>query len=607
MLAALILGCSTPEPPAPAPAPEAPVTGSASCEPCHAEVFAAWRASHHALAERELGPDDTWARELGAVRLIGVEPVVQGLIPADGGRLQAHQEAWDPRDGTRFDIFGDGRQPGEWGHWTGGGMTWNGRCAACHTTFLAKRYDGTDYSTTYAELGVGCEACHGEASAHAQGGPPPENTRMDDTCASCHSRRAELTGAFRPGDAYLDHFAPSMLEDPRVFAADGRAIDEAFEWNQLVSSPMYTGGARCGDCHDPHSGRVLAEGNALCDRCHEKLGTATHGPSRPLADPARPFGTATHGPSRPLADPARPFGTATHGTGPCVDCHMPTNRLMARHDRRDHGFTRPDDDRFSGFERARTGGGIEGLALDVPDRGRRASHVAALGRYPDDPAAREALRHALSDADPLVRASAASALAPADPEDLRVLELAASDPVRAVRVGAQRSLVQAGWPVSRAADYRAYLDHNADDPSTRAEKGLIRVRSGDPRGLDDLAAATRLDPGNPDLVVLRAIGLSTAGREATAITELRAALDAHPDHVELRATLGLALAATDPAGAITSLEQVVAAEPDRFRAWRNLALLYAGQGRTDDAKHAAERALGIDPRDTELATWAAGL
>ena len=29
-------------------------------------------------------------------------------------------------------MFTDDRQPGEWGHWTGGGLTWNGRCAACH-------------------------------------------------------------------------------------------------------------------------------------------------------------------------------------------------------------------------------------------------------------------------------------------------------------------------------------------------------------------------------------------------------------------------------------------------------------------------------------------
>jgi predicted CXXCH cytochrome family protein len=386
---------------------------------------------------------------------------------------------------------------------------------------------------------------------------------MEDTCAACHSRRAELTGDFAPGEAFLDHFTPVLLDQPAVFAADGRAVDEAFEWNQFVASPMHAGGARCGDCHDPHSGRLLAEGDALCVRCHEGL------------------------------------GTAPHGEGECVDCHMPMNRLMARHDRRDHGFTRPGDDRYAGFERARSREGWQGLVLDSPVRGRRAAHVAALGRYPEDAEARAALRHALEDGDPLI---------PADADDQRALEVATQDAVRAVRVGAQRTLVQLGYPLSRAPDYRQYLDHNADDPQARAERGTVRVRAGDPGGVEDLAAAVALDPGNPELVVLRAVGLSSAGRHAAAVDVLKAGLEQHPEHVELRASLALALAsAGNPSEAITAFEAVVAAEPERPRAWRNLALLYAGQGRTGEAKVAAGRAVALDPADTELAEWAARL
>lgn len=572
LIALLLAGCGG-EPPPPAPvapeAPEAPApVGSSGCAACHASEHEAWKGSHHALAEREAGPGDGWARELGGVRVIGVEPVVQALIPAADGRLQAHEEAFDPRDGTRFDIFTDGRQAGEWGHWTGGGNTWNGRCAACHDTQVAKGWDGKAYATEYAELGVGCEACHGDGDAHAAGGPAPANARMEDTCAACHARRAELTGEFQPGDAFLDHFVPVLLDDAAVFAADGRALDEAFEWNQIVASPMHTGGARCGDCHDPHSGALLHAGDTLCTRCHDDL------------------------------------GTKPHGDGACVDCHMPFNRLMARHDRRDHGFTRPGDTRFEAFEKARTGGGWAGLDLKVPDRGRRAAHVAALARYPDDADAREALRTAMADADPLVRAAAVNALIPADRTDADALETAAQDPVRAVRVGAQRALVQAGAPLSRAPDYQRYLDHNADDPTALAERGTVRVRAGDPGGLEDLATAAKLDPSSPDLVVIRAVGLSSAGRQSAAVSVLREGLARFPDHVELKATLGLALAAIgETTEAIAMLEAAVAAEPQRTRAWRNLALLYAGELRNDDARTAAEHAVALDPSDTELAEW----
>jgi len=562
--ALLLWSCGT------APAPQTPSepAGSGSCEGCHPEQTAAWLGSHHQLAERPLGPGDAWARELGAVRLIGVEPVVQALIPASDGRIQAHQLAYDPRDGSRFDIFADGRQPGEWGHWTGGGMTWNSRCAACHTTGLLKNYDGERYRTTFADPGVGCAACHGEAGGHRSAADAPKNPRMDDTCASCHSRRSELTGAFVPGERYLDHFMPVWLDDPAVFSASGRALDEAFEWNQLMASPMYTGGARCTSCHDPHSGGLLRSGDALCAPCH------------------------------PVVE---------HGEG-CVDCHMPTNRLMARHDRRDHGFTWPDDRRYLAFERARTGQGWEGLDLSPPQPGRRAAHLSSLGLYPDDAAARAALRTALSDPDAGVRVAAANALLPVGAEDLRVLQALRDDPVRAVRVASQRALCQGGMPRSEAPDLRAYLDHNADDPNARAERGMLRLAESDPGGLADLAAATRLDPSNPALIATRAVGLSTAGRPSEALAVLQEGLKRFPEDLELRQSLGLGFAAISRnPEAIEALSAVVAADPTRGRVWRNLALLYSAEGQREPARQAAERAVALLPEDAEFAAWAARL
>ena len=47
-------------------------------------------------------------------------------------------------------------------------MNWNSFCAECHNTRLHENYDAaTDsYQTTMAEMGVGCEACHGPLKAH---------------------------------------------------------------------------------------------------------------------------------------------------------------------------------------------------------------------------------------------------------------------------------------------------------------------------------------------------------------------------------------------------------------------------------------------------------
>jgi predicted CXXCH cytochrome family protein len=560
---------------------------AAPCATCHPEAVAAWTGSHHALAERPFDaadPANAWAVALEAERLIGVDPVIQALVPAEGGRLQAHSLALDPNPGDadpRFSIFDDPREPGDWGHWTGGALTWNGRCAVCHNTGVDKGYvevasEVGAYETTMDAIGIGCAACHGDASNHAAGGAAPENARMEDTCASCHARRAELTGEFAPGDAFLDHFLPVFLDDAAVFAADGRAVDEAFEWMGFVSSAMHAGGARCGDCHDPHSGVLLREGDALCTSCHAADGIGVgHAPME----------------------------------GACVDCHMPELTLMGRHARRDHGFTRPDDARpqVAAFERARMGQGFTDLDLSVAPRGRRASHVAALGRYPSDPAARTALIGALDDGDPLVRTAAASALVAADPGSQTALETAAEDPVRAVRVGAQRALVEAGRPLSDAPDFLAYLNHNADDPRVRSDRGAARLAAGDPGGLSDLAAAVALDPAAPELVGRQAVGLATVGRPRAALEVLEAGAKRFPDDLGIAERLGLARAgAGQLEAAATALQSVVERDPTRVRAWRNLALLNARLGRMERAIRAADEALALED-DPELRAWRAGL
>src|SRR5205823_4944043 len=111
--------------------------------------------------------------------------------------------------------------------------------AACHNTRLRKHYDeGTDsYATSMAEMGVGCEACHGpmaehsarqkqQASAASRPSPlPPRPSsvgreEMFAVCGSCHSRRAELTGDFRPGERFSDHYALTIPDETDVFYPD---------------------------------------------------------------------------------------------------------------------------------------------------------------------------------------------------------------------------------------------------------------------------------------------------------------------------------------------------------------------------------------------------
>ncbi len=347
--------------------------GSQNCRECHEKAWSLWTNSHHALAERPIDPaidrsafvptrvfkhgtQTSEARErngrfevvtmgLGGkqsypvTRTIGVAPLRQFLVPQARGHLQVTEIATDTAKGDWFDVYNDeDRLPGEWGHWTGRGMTWNNMCAFCHNTRVRKNYDGaTDtYSTAMREPGVGCEACHGPMADHVawarahpkqkKGDPtlrPHTWTQVRDYCGACHARRNDLTGDFHPGEEFFDHYLLSIPDDTDTYYPDGQVRDENFEFTAFLASRMHFKGVKCMDCHDVHSGKVKATDNSLCLRCH--LAPLQEFPTAPKIDPAK------HSFHKP----------ATAGDF-CVDCHMPQTVYMARHWRRDHGYTIPD-------------------------------------------------------------------------------------------------------------------------------------------------------------------------------------------------------------------------------------------------------------------------
>ena len=126
-----------------------------------------------AFVIRTEGPDGARA-DFEIAYTFGIEPLQQYLIGRPGGRYQAFGLAWDTRPeaegGQRwFDLYPETElRPGDRLHWTGLDQTWNSQCASCHSTDLQKNFDpATDtFATTWAEINVGCEACHGPGRAH---------------------------------------------------------------------------------------------------------------------------------------------------------------------------------------------------------------------------------------------------------------------------------------------------------------------------------------------------------------------------------------------------------------------------------------------------------
>jgi len=323
--------------------------GSRSCMKCHVAEWEQWKYSHHGLAEVVLEPGEVTIPTKGvkvdnaqenarqAVRQIGVAPLKQFLVEHQGN-LQVHQLAQDSSTGEWFDVFADGRETGEWGHWTGRGMNWASMCAVCHNTGVEKSWDEkTDrFITEVAEFGVGCEACHGPAGNHVEWQGTNSVSTADpflaslqlvnrpggtvEACGPCHARRAELTSD-PPASLFLDGYLPSLPDESETWYADGQIREENFEYGSFLMSKMHGAGVTCLDCHSAHTAKPTLSGNALCMQCHAGGGRLPG----PVIDE---FIHSGH-----IVD--------TPGSS-CVNCHMPSTTYMQRHPRRDHSFTIPD-------------------------------------------------------------------------------------------------------------------------------------------------------------------------------------------------------------------------------------------------------------------------
>jgi predicted CXXCH cytochrome family protein len=350
------------------------VATSADCRSCHSDIATTWADSDHAKAHRPVdraADADAFqpAREFAINQLkyqvdwptnrpelqetrpgeaphrsvvefvLGHHPLRQYVIPTRDGRFQMSELAFDPVKKDWFNVFGaEQRTPGEWGHWTGRGMSWNAMCAHCHLTDFRKNYDAaTDtYASTWREHGVGCAQCHGDMpEGHGKPGrptpagakPPPllaQRQAVQETCAPCHARNELLTGEVRPGVRYADHHRLTLPVEVGLFYPDGQMRDEVFNYTSVLTSRMGgKAGVTCLDCHDPHSGKTIlpVANNMLCLQCHGGVGRQ----GAPVIDPT----AHSHHPA------------ASTGNR-CISCHMPTTTYMQRDPRHDHGFLKPD-------------------------------------------------------------------------------------------------------------------------------------------------------------------------------------------------------------------------------------------------------------------------
>jgi predicted CXXCH cytochrome family protein len=665
---------------------------SESCAECHADAFKAWRDSHHGWALREptegnvLGDFDDAVFESGGIRsrffrrdgsyfvetdgadgkpaeyeikyTVGVTPLQQYLVETEKGRLQALDIAWDIEKQRWFHLYPDEKlRAGDGLHWTGPYKNWQARCAECHQTDFVKGYAPRQraYQSRWSELTVGCESCHGPGEAHvawarnpaAFAASRPEGVddlglavafAADDpekeiqTCAPCHSRRG-IFGADSPppGSRFADHFRLSLLTEG-LYHADGQIDGEVYVYGSFLQSKMYARGVRCSNCHEPHSGALRAEGNAVCAQCHNPDGNAAFPTLRKAA----------------YDDPSHHHHAAGSEGAKCANCHMPEKTYMQVDPRRDHSFRvpRPDLTRTIGtpnacagchddknpqwavarleewFPDGRTGTPhygevlnagrtrrttetaqkLIGLALDGEEpaiaRATALNYLQGLAR-PED---LERLSPLLGDDNALLRASILPLYqaAPADVKRSTALSMI-EDPARSVRIEAAKLFL--GTPLNELPDnergaaqraiaaYQGSLLASADYPETQMQiAGLSMTLRQFEAAQAAFREAVEMDPQLAQAWITLARIQWALQRPAEAIATLEKAARKVPGDGDVLMQLGaLYLQQRQNADAVAVLEKRLKLAGPSADLLDMLAMSHFGAGDTETARKYAQR------------------
>jgi tetratricopeptide (TPR) repeat protein/nitrate/TMAO reductase-like tetraheme cytochrome c subunit len=246
---------------APDASPSRAYVGSAVCRTCHEANYTAWRSTRHSFSV--LTRDE--ARRAG-YQLPPVEKTAPALRGWDdvlftiGGRKRV---AYVDRHGNVQGISFHPRTGG-WSPFPAKPM----QCGPCHHTGFdaaAANPLAAGIHGSWAELNIGCEACHGPGSRHVESSDKADITIdvSNRLCGTCHTTAGRVLP--RDDDFHATH-------------------DDVQTWNRdahVSGTQFYSFDAFCARCHSPYNGQFLdnergattnvfseAKNGVTCISCH---------------------------------------------------------------------------------------------------------------------------------------------------------------------------------------------------------------------------------------------------------------------------------------------------------------------------------------------------
>jgi len=692
---------------------QAEYSGRESCRECHQKQYDLFQGSDHdmamdtATAETVLGDFNnvTFTHlgvtsrfytsdgkyfvhtegpggEMGDYRIdyvFAIRPLQQYLVAFPGGRYQCLPICWDTRPveegGQRwFHIYQDERiPPDDLLYWTRVTQNWNYMCAECHSTNVKKNYSyrKKTYHTTWSEVDVSCEACHGPGSLHidwaerveqgsspdiypnmglvirltdtdnatwvfdpdsvtARRSVPRQTDELVQMCSRCHSRRAVATEDYYHGGSLLNTHWPSLLEEDLYFP-DGQILEEVYVYASFLQSKMYQEGVVCKDCHEPHSGKVYVQGNALCYRCHmaTEYGVREHHFHDPADEGASCFECHMHERTYMVLDPRRdhsiriprPDLSDKLGTpNSCNQCHDDKSTDWAtKYLREWYGQDLLDQEHYGEViwaGRNRYPEARDDLIRLGGDREQppmvRATAISLLGNYPE-PSTTELLRRIITDSDPLIRYAVLTVAQYGEPgfiRDIAVPRL--RDSVLLVRLMAANALTAVPRNMIPAGsldrlnnvleEYNASLMINADHPSTHLNFGNLYLNAGDLEKAEaSYREAIEIEPALVAPYINLADLYRRMDRDGEGEIVLKSALEQYPGLAPIHYSLGLLKVRQEETDeALTHLEQAATLDPGDPHYSYVYAIGLNSQGKPEAALEVLQHALANHPYDRNI-------
>ncbi|HBH61650.1 MAG TPA: hypothetical protein DDX85_07935 [Nitrospiraceae bacterium] len=269
-----------------------------------------------------MGPD--WEfHDYQITNVIGIGRRQNFLTTFPNGEIHLLPVEWDIRSKSWHDLNGlEKSYPGNGEYWSSTQRIWQYTCGGCHVTGLRINYvEGSDtFNTTWVDMGIGCEACHGPGSNHVKAASEYFNYEKENiinpaklpwrlramVCGQCHNwgsstaNIADHKKGIPAKYSYAYDFRPGKpLYLSYVENLDDRKKHHQ-QYNEWMQSEHAKAGIMCTNCHNVHQAEDFENAmtkltpDSLCMNCHKTL--------------------------------QRRAAHSIHTFGSCVACHMPETK-----------------------------------------------------------------------------------------------------------------------------------------------------------------------------------------------------------------------------------------------------------------------------------------